>query len=458
MPFYQRIQGSSGGAADVDSDGQLLAKLNADPAKAGAVRLYDSAGAPIIVEENGALSVSQDNLIFNETVDGNAVNTNRWTYAVSGMTVAQANSFITLNNASAVTANAYAILQSILQIPFYGVLPTEVEISAKVTVQPQANFTIELGFGNLATTAAPTDGCFFRWTPSGTFVAVVNNAGAETISAPLTAPTSDVLTLFSFVFAEDAVQFKIGDVTVAELETPPALGYPVNVGHLPIIFRTLNASSAPGAAPKLAIGAVTAVQLSLNQVRPFIHVLSDLGFAGYQSPVPPFAQTANRGASSAAASLALSNTVPSLTTLGGEWQFAALAAAVTDYALFAYQVPSPYKLRAYGVHIWAAVLGAAIVTPTILDWVLGINCSAASLATAESPPTTWAPKRIPVGHHAFLALAGIGAQSPDVYRRFEVPMVVDAGRYLHIILRVPNGANTANLLFRGGVFVDAQHE
>src|SRR6202007_237535 len=127
-----------------------------------------------------------------------------------------------------------------------------------------------------------------------------------------------------------------------------------------------------------------------------------------------------RAASSAAASLSLSNTVPSLTTLGGEWQIAALAPANTDYALMAYQVPSPYKLRVYGIHIWATVRGVAVVTPTELDWVIGINSSGASLATAESPPTTWAPKRIPIGRHAFAALAGIGVQAPDIYRRFEV--------------------------------------
>lgn len=459
MPgFVNLIELASGHIAGIDVDGQVKIATNSDPTKMGGTKIFDAEGRSIIVEENGALSVSQDNLIFNETVDGAAINTSRWTYSSSGMSLAQTNGFMVLNSGGAVTAGAYAILQSILQIPFYGVLPTEVEISAKTPVQPQSNLIQEIGFGNATTNAAPTDGCFFRWTTSGNFQAVINNSGVETTMTIATAPTNDIMTLFSFVFTEDKVQFKIDDVVVAEIPTPPGLAYPCDAGHLPIFFRVYNGGSSPGAAPKLSIGAVTAVQLSLNQIRPFTHILSDLGMGGYQSPTTPFAQTPNRAASSAAASLALSNTVPSLTTLGGEWQFAAVAAAVTDWALMAYQVPAPYKLRVYGIHVWASVRGIAVVTPTELDWVLGVNSSGASLATAESPPTSWAPKRIPIGRHAFQALAGIGVQPPDVYRRFEVPMVVDAGRYLHVILRVPAGAATASLLFAGGVFIDCQHE
>lgn len=456
--LFKLLDAAGVNQAVVDADGQVATRLSDDPAKAGAVKLYDASGNPIVVEENGALSVSQDALLFCEQVDGNSINTNRWTYAVSGMTVVQASGFITLNNGGAVTAGAYAILQSILQIPFYGTLPVEVEISGKVPVQPQSNFTVEIGVGSATGAGAPTDGCFFRWSPSGAFLAVVNNAGGETTVAITPIPVSDVQTLFGLTIAEDHVQFSIDDELVADIQNPAGLAFPFSAGHQPLFMRVFNAGSSPGAAPKFSLGQATAFQASINQVRPWTHVLSDQGMAGYQSPVSPFTQTPNRGASSSPSSLSLSNTTPSLTTLGGEWQVAALAAANTDYALMAYQVPAPFKLRVYGIHVWACTLGAAIVTPTMLDWALGLNSSAASLATAESPPATWAPKRIPIGRHLFAASAPVGTAAPDVYRRFEVPMIVDAGRFLHVILRIPNGANTANLLYSGGVFIDAQHE
>lgn len=459
MSWFFKLLGNAGvNTAEIDANHQLMVATNSDPTKAGAVLLYDAEGTAIVSEENGALSVSQDGMLFCEQVDGSAINTNRWTYSTSGMTVAQANGFITLNSAAAVTANSYAILQSVLQIPFYGSLPVEIEFAGKVPVQPQSNFTIEIGVGAVATNAAPTDGAFFRWTATGAFQAVVNNAGSETTASLTPPPTSNTKTLFTLIVAEDHVVFKINDVTIANIANPAGLAFPFSAGHQPIVMRVYNAASVPGAAPQFLLGQCTAFQIAVNQIRPWTHVLSDIGLGGYQSPVSPFTQTGNRAASSAPASLALSNTTPSLTTLGGEWQVASISAANTDYALVGYQVPAPFKLRIYGIHIWANVLGAAIVTPTVLDWALGLNCSAASLATAESPPTTWAPKRIPIGKHNFLALAGIGASAPDIYRRFEVPMIVDAGRWFHVILRIPNGAATVSLLYSGGIFVDAQHE
>lgn len=458
MPFLQSLLGkASGNVAEVDADSQLFVRLNNDPTKIGGAKIYDSEGNAITVEENGSLSVSQDNLIFTEQVDGNSVNTNKWVTSSSVLTVAQAGGYITLNSGNVTTANGYAGLTSILNLPFYGDLPTEINFSAKVSVQPQANATIELGIGYAATNATPTDGAFFRWTPAGSFQAVVNNSGAETAVTITPAPTSAIKHLFSIVVAEDHVQFRVDDVEVADVQNPAGLSYPFNAGHQPLLARVITGSSAPSQAPQLSLGQVTAVQLSINQYREWRHVLADMGLSSYQSPTT-FAQTGNRANSSAPASLTPSNTVAGSAALGGEWQIAAAVAANTDLALFAFQVPAQYRLKVYGARIWSAVLGAAIVTPAVLDWALGINGSAVSLATADSPPASWAPRRIPIGSHCFIALAGIGTAAPDINQRFDAPLIVDSLRYLHVILRVPNGAATNSLLYRGGVFIDGQFE
>lgn len=456
--FFSLLGRASGNVAEVDADNQLLVRTSADPTKAGAVRFYDSGGQPITVEENGALSVSQDNLIFSEQVDGAAINTNKWITATSVLAIAQAAGYITLNSANVTSANGYASITSILNLPFYGDLPCEILISAKVTALPQANATVELGLGYAATNAAPTDGAFFRWASTGAFLAVVNNGGSETAVSAGTPPTAGHKTTFTIVTAEDHVQFYVDDTLVADIANPTGISYPFNAGRQPVFARVITGSGSPSQAPQIGIGQVTAVQLSINQFRPWVHVLADMGLTAYQSPITPYTQLTNRANSSAPASLALSNTVASLTTLGGEWQVAAPAAANTDYALFAYQVPAGYRLKVFGIRIWSAVLGAAIVTPAVLDWALGINASAVSLATTDSPPTSWAPRRIPVGAQTFLASAGIGTPAPDIVQRFDAPQIIDSGRFFHIILRIPNGAATANLLYRGGVLIDGQHE
>jgi len=66
---------------------------------------------------------------------------------------------------------------------------------------------------------------------------------------------------------------------------------------------------------------------------------------------------------------------------------------------------------------------------------------------------TVAPRRKPLGVQTFLALAGIGSEAQEINRQFAPPIVVDSGRWFHVILRVPDGAATALLVFRGIVMV-----
>lgn len=458
--WFNSILGKvSGNVAEVDASSQLLVSTNQDPTKAGAVKLYDADNNPLATEENGSLAVSQDQPVFFEQVDGNAVNTNKWIVSASGMTVGQSGGFLTLNNNLSTAANAYAIVTSILNIPFYGDLPVQVRFSGKVAAAAQPNVTFEAGVGSVATNAAPTDGAYVRVTPNGAFQCVTNYGGSETIvTVAGGSPLVGVKVLFGLTLVEDRVMFYVNDILVADVPNPPGLSYPFSAGHQPVFVRVYNGSGSPSVPQTVMIGQVLAVQTSMDQGKPWTHVAAEHGLSAYQSPVTPFAQTPNRANSSAAASLTLSNTVPSLATLGGEWQVAAPVGAVTDFALFGFQVPAPYRLKVFAIRIWAATSGVAIITPATLDWVLGVNGSAASLATADSPPTSWAPRRIPVGSQSFLALAGVGSVAPDITQRFDAPLVVDAGRYFHVILRIPAGAATGSLLYRGGVFVDGLFE
>lgn len=134
----------SGDTSDLLSiDGNKAAKVSfgGTPQTAGFIKLLDSDGREIVTTENGALSTSIDQLLFVDQVDGSNVNTNKWIQSTSGMSIAQANGFITLNSGAATTANAYAILSSIKNIPLYGHLPVRISINAKVPVQPQSNLT-----------------------------------------------------------------------------------------------------------------------------------------------------------------------------------------------------------------------------------------------------------------------------------------------------------------------------
>jgi len=387
------------------------------------------------------------------------VDLRKWNQSVSGMTIVQSGGYITLNAASAVTANAYAILSSIQFIPMYGHLPLRVTFNLRTPVIPQANMTLEFGIGSVATNAVPTDGAFLRFTPAGQFLAVINNGGVETVSAALALPSLTEAEIFDLVLVEDQVQFLLGDAIIATVAVPPGQSYPTNSGRLPVFLRVYNASSAPAVAPQLLLGQLVVVQEAVNQQRDWRECLSLLGAGSYQSPVTPFAQTANHANSTSPVSATLSNTAAGYTTLGGRYQFAAVAGAVTDFALFAYQVPVGYRLVITGIVISCANTGAvgSAITPTLVDWGLGVNSSAVSLATTDGAGT-WAPRRIPLGVQSFGLSVTIGALANDIARTFDPPLVIDSGRFFHVIAQIPLGAATASQILRGNVYINGFHE
>jgi hypothetical protein len=203
---------------------------------------------------------------------------------------------------------------------------------------------------------------------------------------------------------------------------------------------------------------VIVTQQDLNQNKPWDFQMAGIGRGSFQSPVSAFGQTANHTNSTSPASATLSNTAAGYATLGGRYQLAAVGGAATDFALFAFQVPAGYQLFIANISIACMNTGAiGGLTGTILDWAVGVNGSAVSLATADGAGT-WASRRIPLGMQAFGISAAIGVAAPDINRRFDVPLVVDSGRYLHIILQVPAGLATASQVLRGDVFINGFFE
>lgn len=450
--------GTTTDLATVNTDNELTIALTKTADNAGYARVLDSDGAKILTTENGALNVSVDSMLLFEQVDGSALNTNTWATSTSTMTIAQANGYITLNSGNITTGSTYAILQSIRNMPMYGPLPLRITINAKTSITPESNATMELGIGSVATNAAPTDGAFFRWNSSAEFRCVINNAGSETSSAALTAPDINDATLFDIIVVEDVVQFLIDDVLVAEIEAPTALAFPTNSGRLPVFTRVYTASGAPSVAPQLSIGQVIVAQQAMNQNKTWNQILAALGKGAYQSPLTAFGQTANHANSTSPTSATLSNTAAGYTTLGGRYQFAAVAGAATDFALFAYQVPAGYQLTVNSISISIINTGAAVATTaSIFDWSAGVNSSAVSLATVDGAGT-WAPRRIPLGMQGFEVGDGIGEWGETITRTFDTPLVVDSARYFHVILQCPVGTNTGSEIFRGDVIINGYFE
>lgn len=416
--------------------------------------MLDANGDGLDTTENGALRTSLANVVLSDQVDGSVVDTRMWSQSVSGMAIAVVNGFVTLNSGAVTTPNSYATNVSNKYIPFYGILPVRMSLNAKTLNIPEANATVEVGMGVVSGTSVPTDGAFFRWGPAGQLFCVINNSGAESSSGALTSPPSGAIAhLFEIEVVENHVQFFIDDELVADIAVPSGQAYPFNAGHQQAFQRVYTSGTAPSVAPQFAYGQLIVVQQDINAVREFGDTISSFGRGWYQSGITPFGQTANHTNNTALAAITLSNTVAGYTTLGGKFLINAAVGGTTDGIVFAFQNNTTSQLPIPGVSISTAITGAAIATATLLEWSLGIDSTAASLATVDGVGT-WGPRRIPLGVQGFLALAGIGTVANDLTRRFDKGMPwINPGRYFHLICTIPNGAATPSLAFRGALTI-----
>lgn len=456
--------GSSGNLADVDGTGALL--VRATGVDGGVLAIGDKRGNLVQFGDDGRIDISQDQLAFRDVFSGATLAAhNKWFQSLTTMTATVGGGALTLNAAAVTTVNTYANLTTVQK--FRGGIDGALYFRARARPVnlPQANAEANLGLGNALTNAAPTDGLFFRWTASGGFECVLNRGGAET-SANMTPPANGVYSVFTtWATANDFFCEYETPSTGARAEVSVALSNsaPSAFNESPgVLLRLQNGAVAPALAPQLLVGVVivgTKVQ-PLNRTPPVLAATS-----GLSAPTNPLtgAQAANFTNSTAPTSATLSNTAAGYTTLGGKWQFAAVAGAVTDFALFGFQVPTSFRFVVTGVRVSTCNTGAAsATTPTMLEWGLGFGATAVSLATADATgaaPTS-APRRVALGEQSIPVGTAVGACIADLdVDGAGTPLgVVESGRFLHVILQVPVGTATASQVIRGTVLVRGYFE
>ncbi len=429
----------------------------------GGFQLFDKHQEPLDFIE-GRVDTGRDTPLFADRFVGSAVAAhNKWNQSILTQTVTVGSGAITLNASAITTINTYSTLLTVPKFRGYVDGALVVRVRARPVNLPQTNALAEVGFGNALTNATPTDGAFFRWTASGGFECVANRGGAEQ-STSMTPPTANIYSNFTARVFADKIECIV--------ETPSAGTSERVVVTLPSgatsafnespsgMLRVVNGASAPALAPQLLVGLFEVGKKVVDEARP---VQSTAAYSGQSAAFLPTtgAQAPNHTNSTGPVSATLSNTAAGYTTLGGRYQFAAPAGAVTDFALFGFQVPTSYRFVVTGIAISACNTGAAVATTaTSLEWSMGVGSTAVSLATADAiaaTPTS-APRRVPLGKQSFAIGAAIEACTTDVVRQFISPIPVESGRFLHVILAVPVGTATASQVIRGTVTVDGYFE
>lgn len=471
--------------ANVDATFNLNVVTPQDEETAGFVQISSEvdAGATVGARTVRALEVSEDfrlrsgldspmlNLSFEGTIVAQAIIQQNLTT----MTAAQASGFLTLNAANATASGNAANVKTYRTFPLFGSFVVYGDMWIREGNPTATNAISEWGFGYATGVTAPTDGAFFRRQSGGQLRGVINFAGTELAADISTAavPSRDgsgsydatECNHYLIAVSNDEVVWWINDQIVLKQSTPSAQGAPTSSSSQPMFARVYN-SGVASAGRQIGLGFIGVTQGDMGMGgKLWSATMAGMGFGSIQNP-PGVASgsTANWANSAAPASATLSNTAAGYTTLGGQWQAAAVAGAETDFALFGYQVPTgtatlPGKtLYITGIRIGETfVQGAAVGTATVLVWGVGVGSTAVSLATADGAAAV-GPRRKMLGAQAFAAAAPVGTLAAGFERQFETPIVAPPGTFVHIILKIPQGAATASLIFRGGVDINGHFE
>ena len=414
----------------------------------------------------GTLRTSDDTQFLYDSIEGAAVDTNKWIQSTTTMTITQAAASGTLFNAgSSSAATVGAMHTSHRRLPLILGTPFTFRCRARHTAHFNNNL-IEMGFGSpaSATAASIGDGAIWRKDATGQYLPVISINGAEILGTPISnatflasVPATDYAIFEVMLEATRArcnIYTQAGVLVTSQDLDWTGISAGLAVTHLQALVRTYN-SGATGTAVQLFVHGVSVVGLDTMSQRDYRIAQSGMNFNSLTSPTA-YTQLANYANSAAPASATLSNTAAGYTTLGGQFQWAAVAGAETDYALFGFTNPSPFTFYFTGVRISTWNMGAAAAaTPTLLQWGLAFNSSAVSLATGAP----YSPMRVALGNQQLVASAAIGVKfDPDVVWSPQTPLAVQPGRFLHVILKSLVSAATASEIIRGVCAIDGFFE
>lgn len=470
---------NSVGVANVDAGFNLATTLPQDLEYSGYARPMSEVDAGAVtgtarllaaeVSEDYRMRSELDTLLDDHKFNEAAQATKKHKYINTTMTNVWGSGFLTTNGSNITTTTTGTLLQTYRHYPVFSAAQTYCYFKLAFTgTWAVTNTTIDIGLftSGQANPFAPTDGVYFRANSTGLFL-VANYNGTESTTTPFKVvsggadftPTLgesyDCILTVSDVGCVAWMDLKDGNglVVVGRLSTPSS-GVPLMAGSAPFSLRHIITGGAASAVMNARIAKYTITNGGFATNRLWPTAMTGMGLGSMTSLTAGLANYAN---SAAPVSATLSNTTAGYTTLGGQFQFAAVAGAETDYALFGFQVPAATtavtgrNLVIRGVWIDSVNTGAANgATATVLQWSLGAGATAVSLAQADGAAAR-ARAVVPLGYQAYAAAAPIGSSPPRIDINLDAPIVVEPASFVHIILKVPVGLATASQIIRGVV-------
>jgi hypothetical protein len=399
----------------------------------------------------GRLSVGTPNILLNEIFSSTVTNTSLFNTAVAGasMAVAATAAGFTLNSGAVTVTVGSAILRTYAFFPFYADLSTFAVWEALYTQVPQVNCTVEMGFGQAASTTAPTDGAFFRFDSTGAFKAVLNNNSTEQMVTIDTIPSANAMHKYKIMCENDSVLYYVDGICVARILSASSAGMPMLAQNQPWYLRMYHATPTPPLASQLKIGYLCIGNQDANGLNRSMELCAAIsGRMGSQiQQGVASGQTANNvnvTATTNPAGAAMTNTTAALGTgLGGVFSCQPTLAQGIDGILCSYLNPVATAvipgrtLYIKGVKVSGIVTTNLTGGPLAFGYYLGYGNTALTLVGTDSSTAKF-PRRTAIGVEGCAATATVGTLLSPVggaYMAFTAPIAVNPGEYVEVIAR-----------------------
>ena len=419
----------------------------------------DATMRAIRVDRFGSVQLAPLVIGLSEMIDSATLDSqSRWNSA--SLTWANPNQTLTGGiaiNVGAVTSIGSASIQS--QRRFERKMRNPLFSRSRARIVAATNSTIELGFFDSLGANTNTNGAYWQCTPAGVIQPVLTFNSVDVTGTNVASLLNSAnYYQFDVIIDDDSATFIVQDTTTNAIVAEQTMQMPATqakqwaLSHIPYAARAYVAGSVAGSAPVLIVTEVLVgyMDVSGSMNKPWPHVASEL-HPSIWSPGAPTTITNTWVNSAEPASATLSNTTAGYSTLGGKFQFAAVAGAVTDFVLFGFQVPTGFTFVCTGISIETWNTGAAAATtPTLLHWFVAPNQFAVTFAGTTGRKSVGS-QSIPVG-------AAMGANVAPATRAFTTPVVTQSARFFDIGLRIPVGTATASQVIAGAIDVEGYFE
>ena len=470
---------------NLDAGSNIKVALTNTPAYVGSVRMFSEndpgaiTGTPYLKSpETSAdyrLRVGMDTYLLDHTFAEVAPDTTRWKISgIATMTTVLASGFVALNAGAAATASGNYVSWSTLRyFRIRGAAPLYVEIDGYITAMAITNQVLETGLFAPVAGVVPGDGVFFRLTNAG-LIGVISYNGVETPTGVLLATVpANASKKFSIAISDTDVEFWADDVLLGEIPVPAGQSAPCLTDCLPVTLQQRNSGIVSATGQMVTkIGNVCVTAGDMNYGKPFAYQMAGMGHMGYQAQAGATMGTtaafANATAATTVTGGALSQTVTLATGLGGQIGIAAAVPGI-DGLVFNYTNPAgsvsqpPRNLTITGIKISAVNIGAAVATtPSTLSWSLAFGGASANLAVADAVALTAATvksfRRVPLGIQSWIIGAAVGQSAPDIYMKFDSPIVVHPGEMVALVAKFIQGTATASQVIFVNATIDSHYD